>query len=145
MPNVAEVSASGPAPTQPRLLEQRREGESGGRPAHQRHRARHDAEQRVLAEAARDGDAEEVLHEAEDAWRTAGRSATWRPPARSSARLALMPMVVKKATLSSGWRAVSSCTLRTTVAAHQDQQGEEQPADHGRGNVEPVEPARSAS
>ena len=48
------------------LLEHRREGEPGGGPTDQGHRAGHDAEQRVLAEAERDGDAGEVLHEAED-------------------------------------------------------------------------------
>ncbi len=37
---------------------------------------------------------------------------TWSPPARSSARLAPIPMVLKNATLSTGCAAVSSCTLR---------------------------------
>ena len=39
------------------------------------------------------------------------KTSTWMPPTRSRARLALMPMEVKKATLRVDWRAVSSWTL----------------------------------
>ena len=66
IPAVAAVSASGPAPLIPRLLEDRRERETRGRPAHQRHRACHHAKQGVLIEGERDRDADEVLDQAEE-------------------------------------------------------------------------------
>ena len=133
----------GPGPDQSRFLQQRRERESGRRPADQRDRSRHHAEQRVLAESPGDGDAEEVLHEAEH--RGEEQEDHDLKPAGSEQREARPhPDGAEEGDAQQRLRRRVELHAEEAVAARQHQQREEQPAHHRGRNVEPVEPIRSA-
>ena len=111
MPNVAEVSASVPAPTSPA-------SSSSGEKA--RPVAGPPTSVTEPATTPSSGCSPKAWAMAiprkfwtkQKAMEKSRKITTWMPPTRRSARLALMPIVLKKATLSTGCAAVSSCTLR---------------------------------
>ena len=140
MPAVAAVSASGPAPRRPACSNNGAKAMPGGRPTHQGHRARHHAEQRVLAEAERDGDAGEVLYEAEerrqhqeDQHLDAAHPEQGQAGAHADGG--------EEGDAQGGLKRGVELDTDAALAEQHHQQREAEPADHGRRDVEPVQPA----
>ena len=118
-------------------FEQRREGEAGGRPAGQRHRAGEHAHQRMLAEGVARADADDVLQRPRARCESRKKTSTCGPPTRSSDRLAPKPIVVKNAIISGACSVVSKVTSgHAAPSSTADQRPhDQQPADHRRRHV----------